>query len=173
MRKERERDYNIVNTRLGLIKISPLPWRGWKFGAGLLILLKLKSFLGASSWRRLGSQPLLTVGGHGSLCFVRQLLCAGCGLSHCHCAPVHAKRSVAPLSLKKTQWFWHILPPRCPLGPDAPRCPRCLSDVSQMPPRCLPDASQMPPRCLPDASQQMPLRCLPDASQQMPPSQMF
>ena len=109
----------------------------------------------------------------------KQLLCTGCGLGHCHCALVHAKRSLAPLLLKKTRWFWHISPPRCPLGPDAPRCPRCPSDAPQMPPRFPPDASQMPPRCPPDASlmppgtrcpqmSQMPLRCLPDAPQMSP-----
>ena len=94
----------------------------------------------------------------------KQLLCTGCGLGHCHCALVHAKRSVSPLLLKKHDSFgtfrlqdapWDQMPPDVPDAPQmSPRCP-------QMSPRCLPEVSQMPPRCLPDASQQMPLRCLP------------
>ena len=80
--------------------------------------------------------------------FAHQLLCARCGLGKGHDAPVHAKRSVAPLSTEKHNGFGTISF-RSSSGPP----------LAQMPPRCLPNVSQMPPRCLPDASQ-MPLRCL-------------
>ena len=83
----------------------------------------------------------------------RQLLCTGCGLGEGQVAPVHAKRSLAPLSTEKHICFGTVSF-RSSSGPP----------LAQMPPRCLPNVSQMSPRCLPDASQ-MPLRCL----QMLPP----
>ena len=61
---------------------------------------------------------------------------------------------------RKTQWFWHIFPPRGSLGLLPWIGPKWLPDCSQMPPRLLPDCFQIAPRLLLDSlpKQSLPLR---------------